>query len=62
MPDTGWKELIDIGWNRVASPGNLFACYQSMVLEENKKSKKNVYGDGKAGEKIVDIIKKESCK
>ncbi|MCG0274835.1 MAG: UDP-N-acetylglucosamine 2-epimerase (non-hydrolyzing) [Thermosediminibacteraceae bacterium] len=57
MPDTGWKELIELGWNKVTSPDNLFSCYQSMVSEENRKPKNNVYGEGKAGEKIVNIIK-----
>jgi UDP-N-acetylglucosamine 2-epimerase (non-hydrolysing) len=58
MPDTGWKELVNIGWNKLVPPDSLFTNYKSIVFERSKKFENhNVYGDGRSGEKIIEIFK-----
>jgi len=57
MPDTGWRELIEIGWSKLSSPENLFLVYSNMIFERDKKVKINIYGDGKSGEKIIKILR-----
>jgi len=53
MPDTGWRELVEVGWNKLADENDLY----EKVFEENvNKYPENVYGTGYAGKKIVEII------
>jgi len=50
MPDTGWRELVEAGWNMLADENNLV----EKVLTESRITYPNgMYGDGNAGEKIV---------
>lgn len=58
MPDSGWKELVDLGFNTLVDESNI---YDKIV--ENKKADyiKNVYGDGTAAEKIVNILRGVKC-
>ncbi|TGG88021.1 non-hydrolyzing UDP-N-acetylglucosamine 2-epimerase [Geotoga petraea] len=53
MPDTGWRELTDIGWNKLANEENL---YQKTVKETKINYPENIYGKGNAGELIVNEI------
>jgi UDP-N-acetylglucosamine 2-epimerase (non-hydrolysing) len=53
MPDTGWRELTDIGWNKLANEENL---YEKTVKETKIKYPEDIYGKGNAGELIVNEI------
>jgi UDP-N-acetylglucosamine 2-epimerase (non-hydrolysing) len=53
MPDTGWRELTDIGWNKLANEENL---YEKTVKETKIKYPEDIYGKGNAGELIVNKI------
>ncbi|WP_305081237.1 MULTISPECIES: non-hydrolyzing UDP-N-acetylglucosamine 2-epimerase [Oceanotoga] len=53
MPDTGWRELTDIGWNKLANEENL---YEKTVGETKIKYPEDTYGKGNAGELIVNKI------
>jgi UDP-N-acetylglucosamine 2-epimerase (non-hydrolysing) len=53
MPDTGWRELTNIGWNKLANEENL---YQKTVEETKQNYPEDIYGKGNAGELIVNKI------
>jgi len=58
MPDTGWRELIDIGWNKLVDADNLFTAFQTITNKNDKLSKIDyIYGQGNSGQKIVKILK-----
>jgi len=53
MPDTGWRELVEAGWNRLASAENLL----DLVLEDEEvEYPAGLYGNGDSAQKIVGII------
>jgi len=53
MPDTGWRELVKAGWNKLASEENLF----DVTMEEDRSDyPSGLYGDGNAAGKIVEVI------
>ncbi|HBT39080.1 MAG: Lipopolysaccharide biosynthesis protein [Thermotoga sp. 50_1627] len=53
MPDTGWRELVEAGWNRLASADNLL----DLVLEDEEvEYPADLYGNGDSAQKIVGII------
>jgi UDP-N-acetylglucosamine 2-epimerase (non-hydrolysing) len=65
MPDTGWRELVESGWNILSSSDNLIE--NCAKIEEKIDYPKNLYGDGNSAEKIVKKIKEfllrsETCK
>jgi len=53
--ETEWKELIDMGWNRLAPPTNPanLASALKLALGETPRSTHNPYGDGHSAERIV---------
>jgi UDP-N-acetylglucosamine 2-epimerase (non-hydrolysing) len=53
MPDTGWRELTDIGWNKLANEENM---YERTIEETKINYPENIYGKGNAGELIVNEI------
>jgi UDP-N-acetylglucosamine 2-epimerase (non-hydrolysing) len=53
MPDSGWRELTDIGWNKLANEENL---YKKTVEDTKINYPENIYGRGNAGELIVNKI------
>lgn len=57
MEDTGWIELVNIGWNILAD-ANKEKIINSVLNNGPDPSKidHRVYGDGKAGQKIVEIL------
>lgn len=55
MPDTGWRELIEIGWNKLANENNLSEVFDKDDF--SKRSLNNVYGTGDAAVKICLRIK-----
>jgi UDP-GlcNAc3NAcA epimerase len=54
MPDTGWVELIEAGVNVLAEPRQIAEKLQTLNLSQMPE---NVYGNGKAGEKIATLLK-----
>ncbi|KLO24337.1 hypothetical protein X275_00635 [Marinitoga sp. 1197] len=55
MPDTGWRELIKFKWNKLANENNL---YDKVFNGEEEYYPENIYGDGNAGIKIVEILQR----
>lgn len=57
MPDTGWRELTDCGWNILSSPSQI---YENTIkaINENRPYPTNIYGNGNAAEKITNAILK----
>nr|WP_312058457.1 UDP-N-acetylglucosamine 2-epimerase (non-hydrolyzing) [Fervidobacterium pennivorans] len=56
MPDTGWRELVEAGWNKLATPTELYKVYKT-TLSETAEYPAGIYGDGKSAELIVEKIK-----
>jgi len=58
--ETEWTELVDLGWNRLAPPTNPGAVSASIIsaLETPRTDlpTAQLYGDGKAGERIAQIL------
>lgn len=53
MTDTGWRELTDSGFNRLANENEIY----DKVMEDNlTEYKENIYGDGRASERIIGIL------
>lgn len=57
MPDTGWRELVEIGWNRLSSCDDIYKVFLS-VLTEKIEHHSDVYGNGESAKKIVEILLK----
>ncbi len=55
MPDTGWRELVEVGWNRLSEPDEIFEKYQEMV-DERLSYIPNIYGQGESSKEIVRIL------
>jgi UDP-N-acetylglucosamine 2-epimerase (non-hydrolysing) len=53
MPETGWVELIEAGYNYLVEPSELF---EKIIMPIKGNYKKNIYGDGNAAEKIVGTL------
>jgi UDP-N-acetylglucosamine 2-epimerase len=54
MPDTGWKELTDVGINILSKEDKI---YENVMNIKKVDYKKNIYGDGNAAKKIISILK-----
>ena len=55
--ETEWSELVDCGWNRLAGADRDTIVKSATEAEKlSKMGKESFYGDGNAGEKIVDIL------
>jgi UDP-GlcNAc3NAcA epimerase len=56
--ETEWVELVEHGFNLLtgAEAEDIFDAYKS-IAETDLEFNIELYGDGKAGERIVDIIK-----
>lgn len=55
MPDTSWRELTDCGLNVLTKADEI---YDNVMNINSVKYIENIYGDGKAAEKIISIIYK----
>lgn len=53
MPDTSWMELVDFGFNTLTKE---YEIYDKVINRKEVEYIKNIYGDGKAAEKIVKIL------
>ncbi len=56
MPDPAWHELVDLKMNYLCEPEDLL---KKMKEEKDYNYVPNVYGEGDAGVKIVNILKEE---
>jgi UDP-N-acetylglucosamine 2-epimerase (non-hydrolysing) len=56
MPDTAWRELLINGGNVLVDYNNI---YNEVFRESNVEIKQNLYGNGDAAAKIIDILKKK---
>ena len=56
MPDTGWRELTDAGWNILSTPGEIKDKMNRVINDTIDSKVENIYGDGNAGKKIVSYI------
>jgi len=55
MPDTGWRELVEAGWNVLSEPDEI--TERSEHIDDNHVSlPENVYGEGNASEKLAEVI------
>ena len=57
MPDTGWRELTDAGWNILSKADEIKDKMECIINNEIDSKTENIYGDGDAGEKIAGLIK-----
>ena len=56
MPDTGWRELTDAGWNLLSRPDEIKGKMDCIVDNEIVPETEHIYGEGNAGRKIVEIL------
>ena len=56
MPDTGWRELVETGWNVLTEPTEQGLIQALGALRSDATLPKNVYGDGHAAEKIIPVV------
>ena len=56
MPDTGWRELTQAGWNVLSGPDEIKNKMGYIMNNKIASNVENIYGDGKTGEKIVKMI------
>lgn len=57
--ETEWVELVDAGWNKLIDPVSPEAVEMGLLSELNSpvpESKPDLYGDGRAGERILESI------
>ncbi len=54
MEYTGWKELIDVGFNTLCDVDEI---YDNIINDKESSYIENIYGDGKAAQKIISILK-----
>lgn len=56
MKDTGWRELIDMGWNCLVDADTDLIIEKVMNHKPKQSTENALYGHGNAGEKIADIL------
>ncbi|MDX1838015.1 non-hydrolyzing UDP-N-acetylglucosamine 2-epimerase [Legionella taurinensis] len=57
--ETEWVELVEAGWNQLCSPDEAFSLHDYVVRAKTlvlKQSAENLYGQGRAAERIVEIL------
>ncbi len=56
--ETEWVELVELGWNYLAAPESVSAVIKAVFTRMDVAgSEVNLYGDGKAGQRIVALLK-----
>ncbi|MEN3041745.1 MAG: UDP-N-acetylglucosamine 2-epimerase (non-hydrolyzing) [Fervidobacterium sp.] len=53
MPDTGWKELVEAGWNVLCDETDM---YEKVFSGSQKNYPVGMYGTGDAARKMVDVL------
>ncbi len=56
MPDTGWRELIDCGFNVLTDEDKI---YDNVMNMGKGNYVENIYGDGNASQKIISILREK---
>jgi len=56
MHDTGWMELVDMGWNCLVDADTDLIIEKAMNHTPKQSTENALYGHGNAGEKIADIL------
>ncbi|MCF8009642.1 MAG: UDP-N-acetylglucosamine 2-epimerase (non-hydrolyzing) [Halanaerobiales bacterium] len=56
MPDTSWRELIDLEANTLVDVKDIYNIFSN---QKKHNFDKNIFGDGKASKKIIDVLEKE---
>jgi len=56
MPDTGWYELIESGWNILADADPEKIKMASQEITKEFKQAGNLYGNGNSGEQTTKIL------
>ena len=56
MPDTGWIELVEAGWNVLVDADKELIIDKAFSYEPPVNAPENLYGNGRAGEKIAEIV------
>lgn len=59
MPDTSWRELTDLGFNTLSDEDNI---YDDVMNLEEVEYIEEIYGDAKAAEKIISILRDDYMK
>lgn len=59
MPDTGWRELVDCGWNLMCPASPEAMEQRGAELLQNAELPPGLYGDGRAARNIIDAIRAE---
>jgi UDP-N-acetylglucosamine 2-epimerase len=56
MPDTGWKEIVDSGWNILVTPEKEAVKKGVVNSLKSHEFPEMLFGKGKAGSKTVDVL------
>ena len=56
--ETEWVEVVELGWNQIVPPTDADDVYQRCLatLKNHQGKEGQPYGDGKAAEKILDML------
>ncbi len=57
--ETEWVETVDLGWNKLIIPFK-DDLYKEIEIWKSPKKHLNIFGNGNASKKMIDIIRKES--
>ena len=53
MPDTGWRELVEVGWHRLCAPDAQEMTRAFADLDAPGPCPAGIYGDGAAGDRVA---------
>ena len=56
MPDTGWRELTDCGWNILAAPEEDSIVRAGSRIAETRTHPGPIYGEGNAADKVIKAV------
>ena len=56
MPDTGWRELVECGWNVLCAPERESILRTAQSILSPMSSPANIYGLGQAASAIIDAV------
>lgn len=60
MPDTGWRELTDCGWNVLCAPEKKSMLQAASRIMTPLACPEGIYGEGKAAENIISAVMRMS--
>jgi len=56
MPDTGWRELVETGWNLLCGTDAEQIAHTITTALAPSPRPENLFGEGNAGEQIISIM------